>query len=97
MTTEKDLQEVIEKEDAHHRVFCAVKDLDYEGPAERKNREAFVAAVARGRLVHDALALFFPDGRAPESTAPTKRPTTPRPEVTLTEAHYQALARACER
>ena len=48
MTTEKDLQEVLEHHDAHHRLACALDGQPYHPPAERQQIAGLVEALHYG-------------------------------------------------
>jgi hypothetical protein len=95
----KTLQEVLVEEDAHERTSSALEHRTYFPPAVRQSLDALAEAIVRGKPVHDALALFFPAGRTPASTAPAEappqRPDAPRTEIT--QDIYEQLARASQR
>jgi hypothetical protein len=61
MTTETELQEGIEKHDAHRRLRCAVEGRPYAPPAERTKIATLAEALRRGEPITAALV----DGRAP--------------------------------
>ncbi len=45
---DKDLQEVIEHHDAHHRLACALDGQPYQTPTERQNIAGLVEALHHG-------------------------------------------------
>jgi hypothetical protein len=95
MLREKELHETLEiirTQDLHHRLACAFTDEPYFPPDVRKARDAFGLAVANGKPVPDSLPMLkaaFPAGPA------VKRPDPPRAVRPVTQADYDAVARAC--
>jgi hypothetical protein len=89
------LNEVIEQQDAHHRLLCALEGRPYETPAERKRLSVLAEAWRRGELIADVLAEGgdpLPEGIEARLAAALRGETY----VALPAGIHQPLAEALE-